>query len=162
MPDARAIRERLTAMLALSDEDLLRESDVARREPVAVTQFGEGAITSRSIGTTGGSGKRCATSPVLDIVGTSHTGDDGSVEIRITDFYCSSRIYRFQQPLNFIATPQTRTPVYLTTRQRISADADGAEERDVLVTVWSWNSAGSPAPRASSTGASLAISEDIQ
>jgi hypothetical protein len=79
MQDVRAIRERLAAMLALSDENLLDVAVVVSREPVAISQLGAGAVTSRDIGTSGGSSKRCVDSPhILDVGGTSHTGDDGS------------------------------------------------------------------------------------
>jgi hypothetical protein len=151
MDEARAIRERLTAMLELSDENLLDQAVVATRESVAVTQSGDGAITSREIGTTGPSGKRCGGTMVLDVAGTSHTGDDGSLEVRLSDYFCAPPGFDFVSfvpPINFVATPQTRNPVYLTARQRIVPPVEGGGS-DVLLSVWSWNSSGSPAPRVS-------------
>jgi hypothetical protein len=152
MQDVRAIRERLAAMLALSDENLLDVAVVVSREAVAISQLGAGAVTSRDIGTSGGSSKRCVDSPhILDVGGTSHTGDDGSFEIRLSDFFCKPPAWYyigFCQPINFVATPQARIPVYLTTRQRIVSDAEGPGS-DVLVSVWSWDSSGSAAPRTS-------------
>jgi hypothetical protein len=95
-------------------------------------------VTSREIGTTGDSTKRCRREGALDVGGTSRTDANGTVEIRLTDYICQPPTpYEFFRPINFVATPQSRAPVFLTSVQTPTGG-------DVAIMVFSWDANGSP------------------
>jgi hypothetical protein len=99
-------------------------------------------ITSRDIGTSGDSSKTCARHPINEVTGTARTGDDGTIQFLLSDFYCRPRnVTPFIQPLNFVATPLSSSPRYLTCTAILCSD-----DIDVQVTVRAWDQAGQPAP----------------
>jgi len=61
------------------------------------------------------------------------------VEFLLSDFHCENNI-AIQHPANFLATPRSQTPVFLTATRTVTKDA-----RDVKITVCSWNATGKPA-----------------
>jgi hypothetical protein len=118
--------------------------EVALREHVGSYTKEEGATTSRDIGTTGSARKGCAAADLLDVSGRARTGDDGSTEFMLSDFFCDfsgQNRLEFQYPVNFIATPLPQTPVFLTGVATLTSD-----RRDVKIRVTTWDPSGSPAP----------------
>jgi hypothetical protein len=121
--------------------DLEDGGPVKLREDVGFRTFQlDGYITSREIGTTGEATKRCRSSFILDVRGSSITGNNGTVEFPLSDFVCLGEGLTFKHPINFVATPRSRSPIYLTCRHRIAED-----EFDVSIQVFAWNSSGAPA-----------------
>ena len=118
--------------------------EVALREYVASYTRAEGATTSREIGTTGSARTGCTNADLLDVSGRSRTGDDGSTEFMLSDFFCDfsgQNRLEFQFPVNFVATPLPQTPVFLTGAATLTSDRS-----DVKIRVTTWDPSGSPAP----------------
>ena len=119
--------------------------EVALREQVASYTKAEGSTTSREIGTTGSARKFCAAADLLDVSGRARTGEDGTTEFMLIDFFCDfsgSDTLEFQYPVNFVATPLPQTPVFLTGGALLTSDRSG-----VKIRVATWDPSGSPAPR---------------
>ena len=88
---------------------------VVLRENVGIQTYeNSGAVTSREIGTTGESTKRCRSWKILDVGGSSITSDNGIAEFLLSDFYCIVGQKLFKYPINLVATPNSRRAVYLT------------------------------------------------
>ena len=118
--------------------------DVALRSPISLYTRAEGSVTSREIATTGDATKRCAKAGILDVGGYARTGTDGQVTIVLTEFFCLKRSeeVQFTYPINLVATPRSREPVYLTSVQSVKL----LPESDVVtITIFSWSPNGSPA-----------------
>lgn len=83
----------------------------------------------------------CHDTNLLDVSGVSRTGADGKAEFLLSEFHCLRTTPAFEGPVNFLATPRSRSPVFLTVMRAFTAD-----RRDVKLTVRSWGPTGSPAP----------------
>lgn len=143
MAEKRDIKKHFEAILGRQlDIDL--DGEVVIRSPVGVNTFEpDGSITSRDIGTTGASTKACGSARVLDVSGTARIGSDGTAKFVLSDFHCvEGSVYH--HPVNFVATPQSHSPVYLTSVQTLTSN-----RRDVTITVHAWDMNGTPAPNAS-------------
>lgn len=101
--------------------------------------YDEGRATSRDIGATGAETKGCGNTLILDVSGVSRTGTDGKVEFLLSDFHCINDI-RIKYPINFLATPRSLAPTFLTTARTLTQDWT-----DVKITVSSWDPTGTPA-----------------
>lgn len=112
---------------------------VVVRERVGTYFDHEGRATSRDIGTTGASTKGCGNTRLLDVSGVGRTGTDGKVEFLLSDFHCINDI-RIKYPINFLATPRSHAPAFLTTARTLTQDWT-----DVKITVSSWDPTGKPA-----------------
>jgi hypothetical protein len=97
-----------------------------------------GSRTSREVGTTGSSSKRCSTVDLLTVDGLAATRADGTREFLVSDFHCLDVSVR--QPIIALATVQRRSPVFVTIRATATPDA-----RDVRIEIFTWNPDGSPA-----------------
>ena len=94
-----------------------------------------------SAGGTGGR-RECSQFGAIDIAGPSQTGDDGKMTWRLTDFICPGGEPIVEPPASFVATPISQSPVFLTTTIEFPDPPS-----DLIVTVFTWDSAGSSAPR---------------
>jgi hypothetical protein len=102
-------------------------------------------VTSRDIAITGESKKICNNGySILDVSGGAVTGADGSVTFPIADYYCYGQ-KEFYYPVNFVATPQSSTPVYLTSNVLLTGSGSNVLI-NTLITVYAWNKTGDPAP----------------
>lgn len=141
MPEEAHVRKAFEAVLG---EELPAEigDEVVLRIPVAVTArtlTDRASVTSREIGTTGDSTKVCAPRAALDVGGTSRTAANGRVKFRLSDYHCLEAIVVFN-PVNFVATPQSKVPAFLTSVQTLT----GSPFDDVSITVFSWDANGNP------------------
>jgi len=127
--------------------DLGGSGEVVLRERVASYTKDDGSTTSRDIGTTGNSTKACGAANLLDVGGTARTGQDGTTEFMLSEFFChfsGRNSLSFEFPANFVATPRSQSPVFLTALASPTSD-----RRDVGVRVATWAPNGSPAPNTS-------------
>ncbi|MGQ3684250.1 MAG: hypothetical protein ACUBOA_04440 [Candidatus Loosdrechtia sp.] len=113
--------------------------EVALRETVGLYSIEQGNATSREIGVTGSSTKRCGQSSLLTVGGLSFVGVQGKAESRLSDFHCER--LRFLHPVIVAATPRTPSPVFVTAVPTI-IDNGG----DVQIVLHTWAPDGSPAP----------------
>jgi len=147
LTEQRYFIEHFEAILG-QELDLEGQGDVLLRQNVGAYTRPSGFVTSRDIGTTGESTQTCAITDLTDVTGFGRTGADGSAEFLLNDFVCESfgRSSRHvvEHPVNFVATPLSTSPVFLTCR-RISVD-DGT---DVRITVMAWDPTGAPKPNTS-------------
>jgi hypothetical protein len=91
-------------------------------------------------------GKTCSQMQLLDVAGTSTTGDDGRRVFLLSDFLCST-VNSFAAPVNLLATPRSTNPCYATTTLTLVPDpALPNAFKDVQITLFTWGSAGAPAP----------------
>ncbi|WP_157465201.1 hypothetical protein [Deinococcus apachensis] len=132
---------------AILGRDLSADKDdqqIVLREYIALNSTNDGWVTSRETGTTGNSTKMCrqSSNPLLDVSGLSHTDANGTIQFLLEDFFCTSNPY-YSLPLNFVATPRSRLPVFLTMMRRVTNNST------VQIEVMSWNFNGSPAPNVS-------------
>jgi hypothetical protein len=139
MPKGADIRKAFETVLGrdlptdIGDEVLLRDS------VGSYTVVEDALITSRDIDTTGDSSKSCGRiSLAFEVKGGSQTAADGTATFSLSDFFCP-RTVTFGHPINFVATPRSRIPVFLTSLQRLTASRD-----DVTVTVFAWDANGDP------------------
>ena len=87
----------------------------------------------------GGQKRRCIVSEAIDVAGRSGTGTDGKVVLRLNDFVCGN--FSYEEPISFVATPHSSSPVYLTTNVTVPDPPN-----DVFVEVFTWNQTGMPIP----------------
>ena len=138
MADKQNLKKSFEAILGqelpidFAGEILLRE------RTGAYTLVPKGMITSREIGTTGKSTRRCYQWDIFDLSGASRTGNDGKIEFLLSDFFCEE--IEFDHPVNFLVTVRSNSPVFLTSLRSLTDD-----RRDVKITVFSWNSSGESA-----------------
>jgi hypothetical protein len=118
--------------------DFPGDGGVALREWVGTYTDLEGTLTSRDIDTTGESTKACDKKQILDVSGSARTGSDGKIDFSLSDFFCGG--FEFKHPVNFLATPRSTSPVFLTTLRTLTSDW-----KDVKITVNAWDSSGAPA-----------------
>jgi len=86
--------------------------------------------------------ERCFDDNAIDLAGQGTTDPSGRRTWRLTEFICAIGDYIIVQgPVSFVATPISKTPVYLTTTISIPEPP-----HDLLVEVYSWEPAGHPAP----------------
>jgi hypothetical protein len=123
--------------------DVLDEGVVVRTDVAAYSSIVDGSVTSREIGTTGDSTKTCRQAGLLDVSGLARTGADGTTKFVLSDFFCRAEGVAISYPVNFVATPRSRTPVFLTARRSLTADLD------LEIEVLTWDVTGSPAPNIS-------------
>ncbi len=101
---------------------------------------GEAFITKQSLRT---NLKRCEPAILLDVSGVTTTGKDGESLFRLTNFICLDNVI-FERPINFVATPLSSTPCFLTVSY--SLVNNGA---DIEIQVSSWGANGAAAPNIS-------------
>jgi len=94
----------------------------------------------------GGNGaKECFDTSILDINGRGRTNGDGVIELKLSNFLCRDDLPdAFIPPAIVVATPLTKSPVFVTARASLTSD-----EKDVDIIVQSWDASGSPAPNIS-------------
>lgn len=123
--------------------------DVVARDHLAVwVREVHAVVTSRDIGSTGEASKTCGGDFALDVGGTSRTDSIGTVKFNLTDYVCqppARRTFEFGRPINFVATPQADTAIFLTSIQTLLMLRVGGGFSEVAITVHSWDSSGSPA-----------------
>jgi hypothetical protein len=130
--------------------DLDSDDPVVLRESVALSTYFpdediQSEITSREIGTTGDSTKRCRGNSAVNVSGGASTGSNGIVEFLLSDFICNEDEFSFTAPINVVATPRGRIPVFLTLTHSFITDGQNVA-RDIKIKVFSWNANGNPAP----------------
>lgn len=139
MPEASGVRKHFEAILGREVE---ADGEVTLRERVSVYVEEKGRGASREIGTAGSSTKSCAARIALDVSGLARTGADGKAEFLLSDFHCHTDRIVFEYPTNLVATPRSRTPVFLTSVCSLTSD-----RKDVKIVIMAWDQAGAPAPR---------------
>ncbi len=144
MSQQEDLKKHFEAILGRELDEIGEPDDVALRERVAsyTTDTDDSWTTSRDIGTTGNSTKACGRASLLDVSGIARTGSDGTTEFLLSEFFC--RAPSFGYPINFVATPRSQTPVFLTAWRSLTGD-----RTDVRVRVATWDPSGSPAPNTS-------------
>jgi hypothetical protein len=106
-------------------------------EAIATHTFGPGETTWRWLVVH--DVRRCTKTDILDVAGTTFTGDRGTVTFSLDDFICEN--YVFTPPVNVVATPWTMDgPAFLTLRHSIVNNG-----RDVKIEVSTWGPGGEPA-----------------
>lgn len=115
------------------------DAEVLLREIVGAYSFSDGNVTAREIGTTGNSTKRCGRAGLLDVSGVARTGADGTSKFVLEDFFCRSEGTTIFHPVNFVATPLSRRPIFLTATRSLAGPLV------VEIEVRTWDAAGSPA-----------------
>jgi hypothetical protein len=83
--------------------------------------------------------KHCNVASLLDVAGSSRTGDDGTTVLRLSNWACMEN--RLLEPANVVATPQSATPCYVTILHTLVDDA-----MDLEIGVFTWDAGGAPAP----------------
>jgi hypothetical protein len=106
--------------------------------PAGAYNYAEGNATWRSILFPG---KRCNAATLLDASGVSSTGSDGKRVFLLSDFVCFAQLNALAEPINVVATPRSETPFFLTMTHALNNTAN-----DVQITVFAWDSNGTPAP----------------
>jgi len=103
-------------------------------------------VTVRDI-TVSGATKECVRQfHAEDITGRTRTGNDGSVQFLLSQYYCANTALRtFLNPVNFVATPHTRVPCFLTATASLVL-GDGGSNSDVQIRVQAWDPNGQAAP----------------
>ncbi len=110
---------------------------------VKIRKFHLDEVFSPEFSTGGaGRGRECSEFDAIDIAGPSRTGDDGKMIWRLTDFICPGGQPIVEPPASFVATPISRSPVFLTTTIEFPEPP-----RDLVVEVFTWGPGGSSAPR---------------
>lgn len=115
----------------------------------AQTWLYSGTRTSReweiTIGATGASTKSCEWTGLLECTGSGRTGADGSTQFLLSDYFGATHFrledIAIEDPVNFIATPLSTSPVFPTSLRNPTNDG-----HDVRFTVMAWDPAGAPAP----------------
>jgi hypothetical protein len=130
--------------LAGKELDLSTEQLVQFIFPVASQSYDDtGAVTYQRIIFPG---KSCQQMRLLDVAGSSSTGDDGKRVFLLSSFLCSN-LNSFAAPVNLVATPRSASPCYTTTTLRLVPTPNVPNAfSDVEVTVFAWKPNGSPAP----------------
>lgn len=83
---------------------------------------------------------QCFDSRVVDVSGFATTGPGGQAVFRLTKFICpAAEIYG--PPINVLATPTSEKPFFLTVTHKLVNS-----NKDVEITVFSWDAAGARAP----------------
>jgi hypothetical protein len=138
MSEERSLERHFEAILG---RDLVPDLDreIAVRELVSVYSRESGFRVSRDTGTTGSVSKGCAEHDgvILEVSGFAVTGADGMASFLLSDFHCDLPVST-ERPVNLVATPRSRTPVFLTSEPSIVPG-------DVQITVRAWNVSGVPA-----------------
>jgi hypothetical protein len=144
MDKAKDLKEHFAAILG-RDFSTDVSGGILLREPTGLSTTSDGKVVSRDVGTTGASSKRCSGAEgILDVSGIAITGAAGKVEFHLSDFHCegpigtSTRV--FLDPPNFLCTPLSTGPVFLTASRTLIVGGD------VKLTVFSWDPTGAPAP----------------
>jgi hypothetical protein len=86
--------------------------------------------------------------PLLDATGVSSTLADGKRVFHVGDVVCpQGASFGFGEPINIVATPLAESRTFLTmTYSLIPQGPDPSIRPDVQMTVFAWNTDGSPAP----------------
>ncbi|MFL7871944.1 MAG: hypothetical protein AB8I58_24155 [Anaerolineales bacterium] len=100
-----------------------------------------GRRSSRDIGTTGSSTKRCGNVGVLTIAGLAVTGREGRVVRLLSDFHCEK--FDIARPSILVATPRSGSPVFVTTTTALVQTGGYSDIRMEFAT---WTPSGNPAP----------------
>ena len=139
MDDQKEVKKHLEAILGKT-LPIDFGGTISLREQVGVYSVSNGSIVSRSIVFNGPPAKACGPTQLLDVSGSGFTGAQGKVEFRLSDFHCEPGAVL--HPVNFLCTPLSASPVFLTASRSIS-------EGDLRITVHSWDPTGAPAPNTS-------------
>jgi len=111
---------------------------------IGKVQVQEVDLTSQvfDAGSGGGASPRrsCSTPPAIDLGGSAVTDDCGKRIWKLSDFVCDSNLRFYSQPVSFVATALSETPVSMT----VSVQSTGF---DLGVKVFSWDASGAAAPR---------------
>jgi hypothetical protein len=113
---------------------------ITLREEIGTYSVSGGSIVSRSLVFNGPPEKRCGPTQLLDVAGAGFTGAQAKVEFRLSSFHCERGAVL--HPVNFLCTPLSDTPVFLTASRAIIA----GDPADLQITVRSWDPDGAPAP----------------
>jgi hypothetical protein len=121
--------------------------------PIATQTLQRGKLTSRRVNvviaenldTVGSPSDICAFFNILDVSGTGVTGQDGTAELKLSNFLCRDDFPdAFTSPAIVVATSRAQSPILVTARASVTSN-----ERDVKIEVETWDTSGSPAPRQS-------------
>jgi hypothetical protein len=114
------------------DDDAVQLIQLVQR--VALSTVTSGETTQRHI--FGDFPNTCSSNNVLDVSGYASTGSNGQRLFRLSDFLCvSDRVFHY--PINFIATPFSSQPRFLTATYSIVNN--GA---DIEIKVFAWDANG--------------------
>jgi len=119
--------------------EVVRRNSLFQDEQVTVQELDlTQVVFDPSIGSTGGSRADCLPATAIDVAGQSRTDENATMRWRLSDFLCGRRNVR--RPVSFVATAAEKEP-FVVTASVVSVGAD------LLVDVFTWTSAGDPAPR---------------
>jgi hypothetical protein len=89
--------------------------------------------------------KKCERHHLIDVSGGGSTGSDGKRQFLLTDFICPV-VGSFEQPINIVATPLARIPVFLTILHSLVMDPSNTFGQDVQIQIFTWDANGVAAP----------------
>lgn len=149
-PQRRDLRKHFEAILGYEIGEI-EDRVFALRSRTAIwsKELDSAHLTSREFGTTGDSTKACFKLPVLSISGLTLTGSDGKAEFLLSEYYCLPAVGAGEppesptSPIIFVATAQSRDPVFVTTL--VSEVSAPGVTTDVRVEIFTWKPNGSPA-----------------
>lgn len=123
-------------------------NEIEFRESFALYYWtAEGHVVSRDLATGHDSSKRCNRSSVLTIGGYIMTGQDGTAEHLLSEFYCGRQGNAFSNirpPAFLVATPRSSEAVFATARA-FPTHIDGRPDAKLSFLTWQGN--GKPASR---------------
>jgi hypothetical protein len=90
----------------------------------------------------------CAKHRLLDVSGFSTTSGDGNRSFLVGDFICpeESSSLTYNQPINVVATPVSRSPFFLTATADLVFQPGLNFATNVRITVFAWDANGAAAP----------------
>lgn len=135
-------RPHFKALLGDLFDDALENDPFPLRVDVGLWERNRlGFITSTTYSsTTDDTRQACTLSRLWDVGGISQTKANGKVAFLLGDFLCPEILDPITSPIDFVATPWTSSPVYLTYQRALVE-----KNTDVRFTVMAWKPDGSPA-----------------
>jgi hypothetical protein len=142
LADAEKVKEQLEK---LSGQDLQIPADAIIRLSVPVSTFNitDGNVCSRRLFLPFPGGKFCNPASLLDVAGAGTTASDAKLIFQITDFACLGPS-TFAEPVVIVVTPRADGAFFATQTHLLVNN-----NNDVQISVFTWNSAGKPAPNIS-------------
>jgi hypothetical protein len=150
--DRDELMQRFASALDAIPDEVLAEAEVddVERAGVRVAAYfmGDGKVTTLS-----SAGNGCPTKTILDVAGSSVTGANGMVEVRLNNFHCVDRpvlgggdnALGYESPIHLVATARSgNMPCFVTVQTE--RDTAGANE-DVIIRLFSWDAGGNPLGR---------------
>jgi hypothetical protein len=145
MADRDELMQRFASALDEIPGEELADAEVDEVEPRVVTRvaayfIADGKVTNR----TSEDGKGCPNKTILDVAGSSVTGANGKVEVRLNNFHCvESNFVRYQGPIHLVATPRSGSiPCWVTVETELVPG--GLNDDDIIIRLFSWKPGGNP------------------